>query len=469
LRAARRASRLHYRVVRFTPVAGVTPTPETLPRRLGLWSAVGLVVGITIGSGIFRSPANVARLVPNPLAMLALWIIAGLVTLCGALTFAELAASLPKSGGYYVFLREGWGRLPAFLFGWAQLVLIRASALGGIAIVFGEYLLRSLRLDPIRHTLAARTISAIAIGFAATVNILGVDLGAAIVNASTAAKFSGLAVLVIAALTLGGHHGASVGNLTSPSGGPLGLAAIGLAFVSILWAYDGFADVAHAGGEVKDPQRNLPRAIVLGTLAIVAIYTLTNVAYLYISPIAVIGRSPLVAAETMSSLFGQPGVILVAILVMVSSFSSLNGVMLASPRIFFAMADDGLFFRAIARVHPRYRTPYVAILLTAVLGIALVLSRSFEALTSSFVIAIWPFYALSVAAVYRLRRRQDLQRPYLVAGYPVVPALFIVAVVLFVANSLINDTLNAVVTFALIAAGIPVYYAVFRSAHNRKT
>src|SRR5204862_2242964 len=209
--------------------------------------------------------------------------------------------------------------------------------------------------------------------------------------------------LVAAALVLGGSHGACVDHFVTWTGAPIGIGSFGLALVSVLWAYDGFGDLSFAGGEVKDPQRNLPRAIILGTLAIIAIYVLTNIAYLYVSPIEAVGRSPLVAADTMMALFGRTGVVLVSLFVMISSFSSLNGSMLASPRIFFAMADDGLFFQTIAKVHPRFRTPYVAIVLAAVLGMALVLSRSFEALTNTFVLAIWPFYALSVAAIYRLR------------------------------------------------------------------
>jgi len=453
-------------------VCGALPTieaaPTTLPRRLGLWSSVALVVGITIGSGIFRSPAGIARLVPSPLLMLALWIGGGAITLCGALSLAELAAALPETGGFYAYLREGWGRLAGFLFGWSQLVLIRASALGGIAVAFGDYCLRTFGVDPVSHFIAARSLSALAIAFAAGVNIIGVNLGAAIVGVSTVAKFSALAILVIAALVLGGSHGASVSNLVTPTGAPIAVGSFGLALVSVLWAYDGFGDLSFAGGEVKDPQRNLPRAIIIGTLAIIGIYVATNVAYLYVSPIDAVARSPLVAADTMMALFGRVGVVLVSLFVMISSFSSLNGSMLASPRIFFAMADDGLFFETIARVHPRYKTPYVAIILAALLGMALVLSRSFEALTNTFVLAIWPFYALSVGAIYRLRRlRPDMPRPYRVIGYPVVPALFIASVIWFVVNALVNDTRNTAITFALILAGIPVYYVAFRNTERR--
>jgi basic amino acid/polyamine antiporter, APA family len=433
-----------------------------LPRTLGLWSSVGLVVGITIGSGIFRTPAAIARLLPDPKVMLAAWVLGGLVTLCGALSFAGLGRILPETGGFYVYLREGWGRPVAFLFGWSELVLIRANALGGMSIVFGEYGLRSFGVDPVAHPLAARGLAAAAIACAALANVRGARLGAAIVGWSTAAKFTALAVLVGCSLALGGGHGASAAHFQGASQ-PASLTAgsLGLALVSILWAYDGFADVSFAGGEVTDPSRNLPRAIILGTVAIIGLYVLTNLAYLYVLPVEAIGRSPLVAADVMQTLFGQAGVTLVALFVMISSFSSVNGSMLAAPRVFFAMAADGLFFKALSRVHPRFRTPHVAILLSAMLGMALVMSRSFEALTNTFVLAIWPFYALSVAAIFRLRRRRPDLGPHGVAGYPIVPAVFIGAVVCFVLNALVTDPIPTAATFALILAGLPIFVIFF--------
>ena len=440
-------------------------TTGPLPRTLGLWSAVGLVVGITIGSGIFRTPAGIARLLPDPAVMLAVWVLGGVITLCGALSFAGLAAMLPETGGFYAYLREGWGRPVAFLFGWSELVLIRANALGGMSIVFGEYGLRTFGIDPAVHPLAARGLAAAAIACAAVANIRGARIGAAIVGWSTAAKFAALTVLVGCSFALGGAHGASMSHFqasASEPGGTIGAGSIGLALVSILWAYDGFADVSFAGGEVKDPRRNLPRAIILGTLAIIGVYVLTNIAYLYVLPVDGIGKSPLVAADVMQTLFGQVGVTLVALFVMVSSFSSLNGSMLAAPRVFFAMAADGLFFEALSRVHPRFKTPHVAILLSAVLGMALVMSRSFEALTNTFVLAIWPFYALSVAAIFRLRRRRPDLGPHGVVGYPIVPAVFVAAVLCFVLNALVTDPIPTAITLALILAGLPVFAIFFR-------
>jgi amino acid transporter len=442
-----------------------------LPRTLGFWSSVGLVVGITIGSGIFRTPAGIARLLPQPQVMLAAWVLGGLITLCGALSFAGLGRIMPETGGFYVYLREGWGRPVAFLFGWSELVLIRANALGGMSIVFGEYGLRSFGVDPISHPFAARGLAAAAIGCAAVANIRGARVGAAIVNWSTGAKFIALALLVGCSLALGGAHGASIAHFQTssllagpgrPAASSLTTGSLGLALVSILWAYDGFADVSFAGGEVRDPQRNLPRAIIVGTLAIIGLYVLTNVAYLYVLPIDAIGRSPLVAADVMEALFGRAGAALVSLVVMISSFSSVNGSMLAAPRVFYAMAADGLFFKALARVHPRFHTPHIAILLSAMLGMALVMSRSFEALTNTFVLAIWPFYALSVAAIFRMHRLRPDLGPHGVLGYPIVPAVFIASVVWFVLNALVTDPISTAATFALILAGLPIFVIFFR-------
>ena len=444
------------------PISTVTPT-DRLVRRLGTWSSLGIVIGVTIGSGIFRTPAAIAGRVPDPWLMLTVWLLGGLISLCGALSVAELAASLPHTGGWYVYLREAWGRLAGFLFGWAELVLIRASAAGAIATVFSEYLLRSLGYDPVAVPAATDYIAASAIVFAAAVNIRGVRLGAALASISTVAKFGALAFLVAAAFLLGGAGGATAANFTSDPN-PVSPGLFGLALISVLWAYDGFADLSFAAGEVRDPQRTLPRAIVGGTIAILTIYLLANAAYLYVSPVGRIAESPLIAADTMEAIFGRAGVALVSVVVTISTFGALIAIMLSAPRIFFAMADDRLFFASVAKVHPRYGTPWVAITLAAILGVAFVLTRSFEQLADTFVLSIWPFYGIAIAGLYRLRRtRPELPRPYTVPGYPVLPGVFIAGVVYLVGNALVADPLWTTVTFGIVLAGVPVYYAVFRS------
>jgi amino acid transporter len=270
-----------------------------------------------------------------------------------------------------------------------------------------------------------------------------------------------LCLLVLVSLVLGGGAGASTTNFASTTSS-VDAGMFGLALISVLWAYDGFADVSFAAGEVRDPQRTLPRAIIAGTLAIVGIYLAANAAYLYMNPVARMAASPLIAADTMQALFGQAGVALVSIAVTISTFGALIAIMLSAPRIFFAMADDGVFFRAVARVHPRYGTPHVAIGLSAALGVFFVLTRTFEQLADTFVLTIWPFYGLAIAGLYRLRRtKPDLPRPYKVPGYPLVPGVFVAAVAYLVANALLSDPVWTTVTFAIVLTGIPVYFATF--------
>jgi basic amino acid/polyamine antiporter, APA family len=393
--------------------------------------------------------------------MMGVWILGGLIVLCGALAFAELSASMPETGGMYVYLREGWGRPFGFLYGWAQLVLIRAAALGGISSVFGEYFLRVVGIDPAAHADWADYLAAGAIIVAGATNIVGVRLGALFAGISTIAKFGALALLVLASFLMGGSVGASFENFAS-TGAAVNAGVFGLALISVMWAYDGFADLTFASGEVTDPQRNLPRAIIIGTVLIITIYLLANAAYLYVNPIGVMATSRLISADTMGALFGQIGVSFVSVIVMISTFGSLMGSMLASPRIFFAMADDKLLFEPIARVHPKWNTPYIAIALACVLGVGMVMTQTFEQLTDTFVLAMWPFYALSVAAIYTLRKSQpNLHRPYKVIGYPVVPAIFIAAAIYLVVNALITDPKWTSITFAVVLLGLPVYYVWF--------
>jgi amino acid transporter len=440
----------------------------TLVRRLGLLSSIGLVIGITIGGGIFRTPAGIATRVPEPMFMLGVWVLGGVIVLCGALAFAELSASMPETGGMYVYLREGWGRPYAFLYGWAQLVLIRAAALGGISSVFGEYFMRVFGLDPIAHPAWADYLAAGAIIFAGATNIIGVRLGALFAGLSTLTKFGALALLVLASFLWGGGVGGSMTHLASTGTG-VDAGVFGLALISVMWAYDGFADLTFASGEVTDPQRNLPRAIIIGTVLIIAIYLLANAAYLYVSPIEQMAQSRLIAADTMGAIFGQAGVSFIAVVVMVSTFGSLMGSMLASPRIFFAMADDKMLFKPIAKVHPTWQTPYVAIGLASLLGVAMVMTQTFEQLTDTFVLAMWPFYALSVAAIYTLRKSQpNLHRPYKVIGYPYVPAVFIAAALYLVVNALISDPMWTSITFGVVLLGLPVYYTWFRTETGTK-
>jgi amino acid transporter len=429
---------------------------ERLPRRLGLFSAIAVVIGSTIGSGIFRTPAIIADRVPSAGPMLAVWVIGGLLALCGALTYAELGAMFPRSGGVFVYVREGFGTLPAFLFGWTELAVIRASALGAIAIPFAEYLLRSLGYDPRVEPYASNVhyIAAGAILLTATFNYIGVKWSSLLLNVTTSAKYLALVLLVLLAFLAG--HG-DFAHYTQ-SDGPVRPGLFGLALVSVLWAYDGWGDVSFVGGEVKDPERNLPRAFIVGTLAVIAIYLLANLAYLYLIPIGQMRHSPLVAADAAQLIIGRTGVGLVAVVVMISTFGTLAGSMLTGPRILFAMADHGLFFRSIARVHPRFKTPSVAIALTAGLAIVFTLLRGFEGLADTFVLAIWPFYALAAASVIVLRRREPNRgRPVRTWGYPVTPVLFILAAGAILTNAAITRPQDPLIAFGVILVGVPIY------------
>jgi amino acid transporter len=434
-----------------------------------LWSAVAVLVGSTIGSGIFRSPAGIADKLPGPLPLLAIWLTGGVFVLCGALTLAEVAGAFPQTGGIYVFIRESWGRLPAFLFGWAELVLIRAAALGAISTTFSEYLIRALGNDPrvAPYSDYVHYVAAAAILLTATFNYVGMKWGSLVQNVTTVAKTGALVVIIVLALVLGLPH--SGGHYT-PAAPPGSFSAMpfGLALVSVLWVYDGWADVSFVGGEVKDPERNLPRVLIYGTLIIIALYLLANLAYLAVLPVEQIRHSRLVGADVADKLVGAAGVAFVSFAVMISTFGTLNGSVMTGSRILFAMAVDGLLFKPIATVHRRFQTPSVAIALEAALGVIFVLLGTFEQLADTFVTAIVPFYALAVAAIFVLRRKPGYHPPFRVPGYPVVPAVFVVATLLLLGNAILDPT-SRVATLSVLGVtllGIPVYFLTSPSKRN---
>lgn len=434
---------------------------ERLPRRIGLWSAVAVLVGSTIGSGIFRVPSTVAADVGSLGAIALIWTLGAAVALFGALTLAELAAMFPRSGGIYVFLREAYGPLPAFLFGWTELLVIRPSALGAISLIFARYAAEifSLPAD------SARWLAIAGIIVLALANVRSVLLASAIVNATTAAKVLALIAVALIAFAFGDpSQGALVQTFAFE---PNSWGGFGVALIAVLWAYDGWADLTFVAGEVKDPERTMPRALLIGTAMIVVLYLLVNVAYLYVLPISEMAASEVVAADAARKIFGAVGASVVSALVMLSAFGALTGSTLTGPRILYAMAEDGLFFRPIAKVHKTWLTPYVAILTTSGLGVAYVSVRSFETLAGDFILGIWPFYALAVGAVFVLRRRApDLPRPYRTAGYPVVPLVFLLASVLMLGNSLVENPTSTLRDFAIILIGIPVY--LFWSKRNAR-
>jgi amino acid transporter len=428
---------------------------ERLPRHLGLWSAVAVLVGTTIGSGIFRVPATVAERLQYPGPVFLAWILGGLIALFGALTLAELAGALPRSGGVFAYILEAFGPLPAFLFGWSELAVIRASALGAIATIFAEYLGYFFPLTPMQ----VRWVAAAGVVSVGLLNYVGVNRAALVMNLTTLAKYAALAALVLLAFTAG--EGSS-SHFTPVWGPGVDVSLIATALIAIMWTYDGWADVSFMGGEVKNPGLTLPRALIIGTSGILLIYLLLNVAYVYLVPLSEMARSPLIAATAAERipLLGRLAGAAISAVVMLSCFGALIGSMMTGPRIFFAMADSGLFFKSIARVSPRYRSPSVAIWLATALGVVYVLLNDFQQLADKFILGIWPFYALAVGAVFVLRRtRPELPRPYRTWGYPVVPILFLLASVGMIVNALWTDPMNTGVTFGIILLGIPVYVA----------
>jgi APA family basic amino acid/polyamine antiporter len=385
----------------------------------------------------------------------------GLFALCGALTLAEAASAFPETGGVYVYIREAWGRLAAFLFGWSELVMIRAAALGAISTTFAEYFIRVLGHDPgvTPYSQYVHYVAAVAILVTAGFNYVGVRTAGTVQNLTTLAKVGGLLFIVLLAFSLGlpktgGHY-----TPVAPPGS-FTVAGFGLALVSVLWVYDGWADVSFVAGEVENPRKNLPRALIIGTSGIILIYLLANLAYLAVLPVDEIRTSKLVAADVADKLLGPAGVAFVATVVMISTFGGLNGSMFTGPRILFAMADDNLLFKGMSKVHPRFKTPYVSISVAAVLAAVFVLLGTFEQLADAFVTAIVPFYALAVASVYALRKRPDYDPAFRVPGYPVVPLIFIVSTAMLLINAIIDPSSRWQTLGVLggILIGIPVYF-----------
>ncbi|GAC1456257.1 MAG: amino acid permease [Steroidobacteraceae bacterium] len=427
---------------------------ERMPRAVGLFNAVAVSVGITIGSGIFRVPATVAGQLPDPGSVILCWVIGGVIALCGALSLAELAAAWPRSGGVFAYILESFGPLPAFLFGWAELAVVRAAALGAIATIFAEYLGYFVPLSGMQvREVAAGTIAVIG-----AMNYVGVRRAAAVLGATTLAKYVAVLALGLLACTARGGSTAHFAPLWSRTFSP---SLIATALIPVMWTYDGWADLSMLGGEVRDPRRTLPLALILGAAAVMFVYLIVNLGFMYAVPLPQMAGAKLIAATVAGRipLLAGLGTAVIVGLVLLATFSGLNGSLLVGSRIFFAMADRGLLFRAVARISPRFNSPSVAIGLTTALGIVYVLENDFAQLADKFILGIWPFYMLAVAGVFVLRRRQpELPRPYRVWGYPLVPGLFLLASAGLIVNALVTAPRNTGITLLIILAGVPVYW-----------
>ncbi len=424
---------------------------HAIHRDVGPMALMFTGLGSIIGSGWLFGAWNAARLA-GPGVVWA-WVLGAAIIMTIALTYAELAAALPRSGGVFAYILEAFGPLPAFLFGWSELCVIRASALGAISTIFAEYLGHFITMTPMQ----IRWVAAAGIILVGIVNWVGVNMAAVVTNLTTVVKYLALAALALLAFAAGQGSGS---HFTPAWPNGLNLSLLGTALITIMWTYDGWADLSFMGGEVKNPGRTLPMALIIGTIAIVAVYFLINAAYIYLVPLPEMAGSALIASTAAERipLLGAAGASIVAAIVMISCFGTLNASMMTGPRIFFAMADRGLFFQRIARVSPRYQSPSTAIWLATALGVVYVLLNNFQQLAEKFILGIWPFYALAVAAVYILRKkRPDLKRPYRAWGYPVIPALFLLASLAMVLNALWTEPVDTGITFAIILAGIPAY------------
>lgn len=445
------------------------PARAELKRELGLWPAVSIVVGTVIGSGIFLVPRAMVQRVGTPEIVFAVWILGGLLSLAGALTYAELSAALPEAGGEYAYLREAYGPLWGFLYSWAQMWVAKSASIATLATGFFYYLasffpaldgvLYSVRLPigpgggplEIRY---GQLFAMALIGSLAWLNYYGVKIGGDVQVAVTAVKVALIGFIVVAGLAFGSAHGPAVHSTV-----PLTAAGFFAALVAALWAYDGWNNVSMVSSEIRQPQRNLPLALAGGTAAVVVIYLLANAAYFRILTAAEVGSSERVAAEMMRRILDGPGAAAVSVAAMISIFAALNGSILTGSRVPYAAARGGYFFRAIGRVHPRYHTPGVSILSLSAWAAVLVLSGRYEQLYTLVIFSSWILYGMTTAAVIVLRRKQpDLHRPYRTWGYPVVPALFVCVAFLLLVATLIDSPRESLMGIGLILLGLPCYY-----------
>jgi APA family basic amino acid/polyamine antiporter len=435
----------------------------TYARRLGLFSATMAVVGGIIGGGIFRTPAAVAGRVGSPGLALAAWVGGGVVALIGALCYGELGQRRPRAGGGYVYLREAWGPLPAFLYGWALLLVIATGAIAAVAVTFANYALALAGL-PDSLTIPVAVAAIVLLG---GINYVGVTPGAVTVNILTVLKLVALAVLIGAGLLLvlpGPQPVIGAAPITRPGSA---IVAMGAALVPILFTYGGWQQTNFIAEEIVAPERTLPRALVGGVLIVVAVYLLANVAYLRVLGLEGLARSSAPAADTMRALLGPAGGTFIAAGIAISTFGFLDLVILVTPRVLQAMAADGVFFPRLAVLHPRYRTPALAIVVECAWAIGLTLTGTFGQLVDYVSFGDWIFFGLTVAGLYRLRARDAhagragvspaTGAGFRVPGYPWTPAVFVLASILVVLSSVGANPRNAAIGTGLLLLGVPVY------------
>lgn len=420
-----------------------------LPRKLGLLDATAVVVGTMIGSGIFLVPNLVARSLSSPGAIIAVWLLSGVLSFFGALAYAELGAMIPATGGQYVYLREAYGSLCAFISGWSLFFVTLSAAVAWLAINLASYLNYFIPFPPGM----VKFVALAAIAVMACVNYRGVTAGAAVQKALTVLKLAGLAVLIGGAFRHPAHTAAA------PPAGGFSVSHFGIAMIAGLLSYDGWVALSFVAGEVRNPKRNLALALMLGVGVVMGVYVLANLAYLRILTVPEIANADRVGALAAERSLGPAGGSLVALTILLSIACAINGWLLTAPRMYFAQAKDGLFLRAFTAIHPRYQTPHFAILLFGAWSAFLAVSGTYETLASYAMFSAWVFYGLTAAGVLLLRRRQpERPRPFAMWGYPVTLLLFLLVALGFVVNTFLATPGPALVATLIMLSGVPVYY-----------
>ena len=440
-----------------------------LKRELGTWAAMSIVVGTVIGSGIFLVPKTMIQRMGSVEWVFVIWVVGGLLSLAGALSYAELAAAMPEAGGEYVFLREAYGPLWGFIYSWTQTWVAKSGSIATLATAFFVYLSNffapldtvfytvPLPLGPHGGPLELRWGQLFAIALIALLgwlNYFGVRLGGDVQVAVTAVKVVLIGVVIVAGLALGHPHGVSTGSLAPPT-----FTGFVAALVAALWAYDGWNNVSMVSSEIRNPQKNLPLALIGGTLAVIVIYMLANAAYFRVMTAQEVAGADRVAADMMRRIWHAPGANAVSIAAMISIFAALNGSILTGSRVPYAAAREGYFFSAVGYVHPKFRTPGVSIGLLSAWASLLVLTGKYDDLFNLVIFASWILYGMTAAAVIVLRiRRPDLPRPYRTLGYPFVPILFVAGALVLLLSTAFDRPRESLMGIGLILLGLPFYF-----------
>ncbi|HMF90354.1 MAG TPA: amino acid permease [Candidatus Angelobacter sp.] len=435
--------------------------PSNLRRSMRLAHATSMVIGIILGASIFIQPSEITRLVPDQRGVMLVWLAAGALTLCGALVCAELSSAFPATGGVYVFLKRIFSPALGFLWGWAMFWVMHSGIIAAIAVMMARYIAYFVPLSEN----GIRAVAMAGILLLSLINYLGIKPGSTVQLVLTTAKLGAIAVMLVLLFGFGGAaHRALPAIVDTPS---IPLSAYGLAIAGGLFAFGGWHMVSYAAGETLDPERTIPRALLLGTFAVTAVYMLMNAAYMYVLPLHEVAASTRVAADAVERILGPRAGGLIAALVVMSAVGALNGIILAGPRVYYAMAQDGLAFRWLGAVDPKRQTPHLAIASQAVWSCVLVATNSYRELFTRVVYTEWIFFSLLAAGLFVLRRRADYRPGFRTPGYPLAPILFIAAASGIVINQIRANPRGSAMGLGLILLGLPVYF-VWSHQHFRK-